>query len=634
MLMSILPVALATRFVRFAVAAFVIVPIVGVDCLRAESIFSIGAKETVYSSSKRKSKGSSWPDGNFGVLSNGDGTYDFYAANSSKIKVTTGTLEDPAKKKVGTGKIWNIPKKTYKYVAGGPVYEDAASGARLMVYHAEKHFGSRYSVDLGLAVSFDPKGLDFFDLGPIITPNIPVGANPYSSDLGGGTFAIKDGMFNVYFRDYLADPADGFSAELAVARAPLADVISNSISGQRTDFTKYYNGGWTEPGLGGRSSPLEIGNPANWWADVSYNEYLDQMVMVSSQWQAGGTGPDLYLATSSDGVNWSARQPLVLDSGEQMYPTIIGTGPDPQVTGQSFYVYYTDGKRWSGAQLARRLVTFDPSIPPVVSPPVVGGPGPDSGSLPGSPPPPEPTPMDWLTISDYKDDFQPNGPAAGWTYAWNSNGKLGSSAVLTPLLWSDSAQAYNTTGGDTMAPSKKKHDDDYLLLAAEWGHPGNKKYMPTVGYTISEEDGAGLYRLIDSSIQKYDDIESKKEDGLGILVYLNDSLLGSTSVSTDGSIANFDRELGELNVGDTVWVMIDPLKRQNYDAFVNFDFSLQKAVPLEGMAAMSLLAAPVPEPTSAAIVLAAIVGVGVIPRRRASSFAWCGVRTNLASSEV
>jgi hypothetical protein len=107
------------------------------------------------------------------------------------------------------------------------------------------------------------------------------------------------------------------------------------------------------------SSALEPGNPANWWSSVSYNEYLDQLVLVSSQWQSGGTGPDLYLATSPDGVNWSARQPLVLDAGEQMYPTIIGTGADPQITGQSFYVYYTDGKRWKNAQLARRLVSFE-----------------------------------------------------------------------------------------------------------------------------------------------------------------------------------------------------------------------------------------------------------------------------------
>jgi len=255
--------AFQVRFVRLTLAAILAFSFLGVDCLRAAPVFSVGAKDTVYTSSQRKKKAKYWPDGNFGVLSNGDGTYDFYAANSSKIKVTTGTLDNPAAKKIGNAKIYGIPKKTYSYVAGGPIYEDPTSGMRLMVYHAEKHFGSRYSVDLGLAASVDPKGLAFFDLGPIITPNIPVGQNPYSSDLGGGTFAIKDGQFNVYFRDYLANPEDGFSSELAVARAPLADLISNSLNGIQTSFNKYYNGGWTEPGIGGRSSALEVGNPAN-----------------------------------------------------------------------------------------------------------------------------------------------------------------------------------------------------------------------------------------------------------------------------------------------------------------------------------------------------------------------------------
>ncbi len=610
--------ASSARFVRLSLIAILALTCLASEHAVASPIFSVGAKETVYTSSQRKKKGKSWPDGNFGVVSNGDGTYDFYAANSSKIKVTRGTLDDPAAKKVGKGKIWNVPKKTYKYIAGGPVYEDAGTGTRLMVYHAEKHFGSRYSTDLGLAISFDPKGLDFFDLGPIVTPNIPVGQNPYSSDLGGGSFAIKDGMFNVYFRDYLANPQDGFSAELAVARAPLTDLISNSIAGRPTAFTKYYNGGWTEPGIGGRSSPLEVGNPANWWSSVSYNEYLDQMVLVSSQWQAGGTGPDLYLATSSDGVNWSARQPLVLDSGEQMYPTILGTGPDPQVTGQTFYVYYTDGSRWGSAQLARRLVTFDPSSPAVLPPPPGPDPIPVTGPILDPGPEPDPTPMEWASIGGYKDDFQGGGPATGWTYAWNPTGKLGDAASFSPLLWSDSAQMYNTTGAATMAPGSKSHNDDYLQLGEVWGHPGTPGYMPIAGYTIQEEDGAGLYQLVDTSIQKTDGTDSKKEDGLGVLVYLNNTLIGSeASVSTNGSVTSFDRELGQLNVGDTVWVMIDPLKSQSYDAFTNFDFWLQKAVPLMagGTGAMGLMASAVPEPSSLALVILALAGCRLSRRR-------------------
>jgi hypothetical protein len=591
--------ALLARLVRLSVVAILALSFLGVEIVHATPIFSVGAKEVVYSASKRKGKGASWPDGNFGVLSNGDGTYDFYAANSSKIKVTSGTLNDPAAKKIGTGKIYNIPKKTYGYVAGGPIYEDPASGARLMVYHAEIHYGSKYSSVLGLAASVDPKGLAFYDLGTIITPNIPVGQSQWSVDVGGGSFAIKDGQFNVYYRDYLAD---GSSSELAVARAPLADLVSNSLNGISTPFSKYYNGGWTEPGRGGKSSPLETGNPANWWSSVSYNEYLDQMVLVSSQWQAGGTRADLYLATSPDGVNWSTRQPLALDGGEQMYPTIIGTGADPQRTGQSFYVYYTDGSRWGSAQLARREVTFDPSISPVLQPP----PGPD------------PTPMDWVLIGDYKDEFQGGGPATGWKYAWNPNGSLGNSANFSPLVWSESAQAYNTTGAATMVPGSTSHNDDYLHLTATGGHPGKPKYMPIAGYTIQEEDGAGLYRIADSSIQKLDGTLSTMEDGLEVLVYLNNTLVGpAANVSTSGLLTNFNRELGQLNVGDSIWVAINPLTTHYYDSFTGFDFSLQKGVPIagEGMASMSLMAVGVPEPSSAALLLMAF-GVGALRCRR------------------
>jgi hypothetical protein len=601
-------VTLRARFVRSLVAAIVALSFLGVDCLRAEPIFSVGAKDTVYTSSQRKKKAKYWPDGNFGVLSNGDGTYDFYAANSSKIKLTTGTLDNPAAKKVGKGKIYNVPKKTYKYLAGGPVYEDPASGMRLMVYHAEKHFGGRYSTDLGLAASWDPKGLKFFDLGPIITPNIPVGQSSHSVDMGGGSFAIKDGQFNVYFRDYLSD---GGSSQLAVARAPLDELISNSLNGIRTSFTKYYDGGWTEPGIRGMSSPLEVGNPANWWSSVSYNDYLDQMVLVSSQWQSGGTGADLYLATSSDGVNWSARQPLALDGGEQMYPTIVGKGADPQVTGQSFYVYYTDGGRWGSAQLARREVTFDPSIPPVVTLPSGSGSGDDST--------PPSTPTEWVVVRDYQDEFLNGGPAEGWSYAWNPTGKLGKSSDFVPLEWSESAQIYNTTGGASMVPGSTSHNDDFLQLGAEWGHPGRPSYMPIVGYTIQEGDGEGLYRLIDSSIQKTNGTTSKSEDGLGVLVYLNDTLLGSEAmVSTNGSMASFDRDLGQLSVGDTIWVMIDPLKSQSYDAFMGLDFSLQKAVELAtaGGASLSLGAEAVPEPISAVLVVLALAGCGLRSRRR------------------
>ena len=418
-------------------------------------------------------------------------------------------------------------------------------------------------------------------------------------------------MFNVYFRDYLANRRRLVRTRGGAGAARGRDEQCLD-RGQRTTFTKYYNGSWSEPGIGGRSSPLEVGNPTNWWSSVSYNDYLDQMVMVSSQWQAGGTGPDLYLATSTDGVNWSpaaaarARTPASRCIRRSSAPAPIRTR-----TGQSFYVYYTDGRRrwpWSDAQLARRLVTFDPSIPPVLPPP----PGPDPG------PARDLIRFRWIgrTISDFRDEFQGGGPAAGWTYAWNSNGRERRRfANFRRCCGANRPRPTTRPAARPLVPGSKTHNDDYLQLAAGWGHPGKPKYMPIAGYTIQEEDGAGIYRLIDSAIQKIDGTTSKNEDGLGVLVYLNNTLIGSSaaSVATNGALANFDRELGNVNVGDTIWVMIDPLKSQSYDSFMNFDFSLQKLVPIEGgLAAMSLMAIGVPEPSSAAVLLTALVGTACV----------------------
>lgn len=575
-----------------------------VDVTRAIEI-SIGPQEVIYTKSKRIS---TWPDGNLGPISNGNGTYDFYGAKGSKPIKTVGTLTSPGSAKQSV-KITGVPKKAFNYLSGGPVYEDPTSGARLMVYHAEVHGKKKsdFHAVLGLAVSTDPAGLIFRDLGTIIEPN-----SPGPAEVGGGSFAVFDNYFNVYYKDWLAD---GTTSELAVARAPVSDLINNALSGQGTAFTKYYNGGWSEPGRGGKSSALETANAANSWLSVSYNDYLDQVVMVSSQWVADGG--DLYLATSPDGINWSPRQPIAVDPGEQFYPTIIGTGADPTHSDQSFYVYYTDSKkgawsRWKDAQLIRRAITIDPTITPA--------------QPPGDVPPPV---TSWAEISGYQSDFQGGAPADGWKYAWNPKGKLGKSEAYVPLLWSETAQAYNTTGAATQIPGKKSHHDDYLMLTAEGGHPGEPKYLPLAGYTIQADDGAGLYRIADSSILRTDTLlTSKKEDGLQVLVYVNDTQVGAAqNVFTNGLLTSFDRELGLLNVGDTIWVMIDPLKNQTDDAFTNFNFSIQKLVALAQLtsfaASMSLAGdlqmGAVPEPNTAALLLVGISACGLLRKGRRPS---------------
>jgi hypothetical protein len=185
----------------------------------------------------------------------------------------------------------------------------------------------------------------------------------------------------------------------------------------------------------------------------------------------------------------------------------------------------------------------------------------------------------WSAVANYRDDFKPGGPAPGWKYAWSAGGKAGDASTYAPLQWSDSAGVYNTTGFATPEWNGAAHNDDYLKLGDEGGHPGRANFAVIAGYTIQAEDGAGLYRLAGSSIAKANGTVENGEDGLDLSVYLNNTLLGGvTAVSTSGSIATFNRNLGQLAVGDTVYVAVGQAGNQLDDLFKGFNFSIERGV--------------------------------------------------------
>lgn len=552
-------ITVPARTGRRALTPFaILLLVVGATSTFAGPILAVGDREVIYTTSQRRNLGLNfWPDGNMGVAAAGNGQIHFYAANSSSSVRTTGSLTSPGASKQNV----NIYGSSgYNYLAGGPIYQDPATGTRLMVYHAEVHGGSaqQYYTTLGLAVATDSSGLNFQDLGAIVRPNLPQTLNT-SIDIGGGSITAFNGDLYIHYRDFMAN---GSVNQLAVARAPLSQVISNAMSRQGTQFTKYYNGAWSQPGLGGLSSHLETGNRNNGWTSVTYNDYLNQFVMATTE-QYGNDRGDLYFVGSVDGVNWGPRVPIALDVGEQFYPSLVGMGPDPARTGQSFYVYYTDSQagmwnRWNDALLVRRQITFDPAAPA---------------------PPPAPAPSgNWTSVGSFAGDFQSGAPAAGWKYLWAATGKTGNASTYQPLKWSGAVGAYNTTGGATQVWSGGKgHVDDYLSLGAAGGHPGQPNYNIISAYTIQPDDGAGLYRIANSSIMKTDSTVSAGEDGLSLAVYVNNAIIGSSmTVPTTGASLNFDRELGQLAIGDTIYVSLGAGANQNYDSFKNFDFTIQR----------------------------------------------------------
>ena len=89
--------SVTSRFTKI-VALFALI-FVAHDSARAINM-TVGAEQVIYTRATLKKKSlNTWPDGSFGVLSNGNGTYNFYGANGGVPTMTTGTLLDPGHSK-------------------------------------------------------------------------------------------------------------------------------------------------------------------------------------------------------------------------------------------------------------------------------------------------------------------------------------------------------------------------------------------------------------------------------------------------------------------------------------------------------------------------------------------------------
>lgn len=306
-----------------------------------------------------------WPDGNIGFTPAGDGRFRFFAANSILTARTVGTFDDPG----ATVETPNMRiaggSAEFAYLAGGPIYRDPGSGLLIMFYHAERHLdsvGLLSHTALGLAAS-DDDGQTFQNLGIILETNAaPDVTAPCCADMGGAPFAIKDGQFFLYFRDRIDSAGVLSGVNLAVATAPVDEVVAAALDGRTSEWRKYNGADW-EPGLGGRSEPLEVGNPHTSWFSVSYNTSLERFVMVIAAHGPTIVPSDLYLIASEDGFTWSPRVLLTECACELTYPSIISPDGNPLQTNDAFYVYYVTTPpdqvwRWHQTTLRRMTVTL------------------------------------------------------------------------------------------------------------------------------------------------------------------------------------------------------------------------------------------------------------------------------------
>ena len=217
-------------------------------------------------------------------------------------------------------------------------------------FHAEDHWYPHTSNDIAwksIGVTYsNNKGITWQTGNQIITSATPKPATPTWGGTG-DCCVVWDHINNRWLCYY---------QEQTISMA-----ISTDPKGAPGTWKKYYFGGFTEDGLGGRQSPLPGlssvpgGNPS-----VHWNTYLMKWVMVWHGWNP----TNIYISVSADGIVWDTPKSIIVSeiAGRAWYPTVIGT-TDVEA-GQVAKIYYADiAPDFSYRNFKSRTITFsDPNL--------------------------------------------------------------------------------------------------------------------------------------------------------------------------------------------------------------------------------------------------------------------------------
>ena len=292
-----------------------------------------------------------FPDGHIPFLDEGSVHQMYWAGNGSHRTLGSDVMSmgPPGPAVIGAGPPGSFDNAGAWLYSVYRVFGDTLIG----FYHAEdrefhcdtsSHFVAWKSI--ALCRSTD-NGLSWEKRGQILTSATP---KPCSPQFGG------NGDFHV-----LWDPGHArwvcFYQENYLCMA-----VSSNPAATPGSWRKYFNGDYTEPGLGGRNSPvpgLEAhrgGNPS-----IHYNTFLSRWVMVWGTWDGSSPHPrSLWLSSSTDLTSWSPPQILLAAQANDRiwYPTILGTndvaaGEDAWL----LYAYFPDQTNFV-RQFLRRPIQF------------------------------------------------------------------------------------------------------------------------------------------------------------------------------------------------------------------------------------------------------------------------------------
>lgn len=213
----------------------------------------------------------------------------------------------------------------------------ADDGKLYMWYHNEPPLADRTAPRIGSMVSTD-NGLTWRDLGIVL--EAPAGSNNSESVNkyfvgGNGDFAVVADREMRYVYFFMST----YHRETAAQGVAMARMEYGNLAVPAGKVYKWHGGVWTEPGLGGRVTPIfpvkvdwhRADADAFWGPSVHWNSYRQMWVMLLNrakdrEWTQEG----IYISFNRDigePKGWS--QPVkILDAGEleksKWYPQVVG----------------------------------------------------------------------------------------------------------------------------------------------------------------------------------------------------------------------------------------------------------------------------------------------------------------------
>jgi hypothetical protein len=175
-------------------------------------------------------------------------------------------------------------------------------------------------------------------------------------------------------------------------------------------------------------------------------------------------------------------------------------------------------------------------------------------------------------------------PSTGWNYLWNPDGVVGVAANYQSLLpntvttWPGfgGVSPMFTNLGDVAFNSTAQGNFRFGRISLTSIHgsgqvPGTGDYRAIVAYTIQAGE-EGHITIANSSYAK---LVATASNGVDIDIYVNDTLRGALSKDGFNSLTatDFNGSLGNLAVGDTVYITVGDNNDPNNDAGV-IDFQL------------------------------------------------------------